>query len=256
MRYFVLLVTLVVTATNQTFFSQIESGKVGKDAKKVDKVKDKKQSSPKDSLTKDLPESSLFFATSVGQSFRILKENVGIYGEALGERSNETPVYGFQFQAGLRSQLDNNWFAVFGLGVNQNGEQYSYVASDSSYAYTTRYRHVTMPIGIQFNAGNQVRFVGTLGLQPQLFVSYQQSITSKDQTGEETKTKVKQLSTLNQFAISSFAQAGLEWRLSSQTSIYLTPELRYQLTNTFSKQAPYKHNAFVFGLQAGVFIGL
>lgn len=256
MKHFLLISSVLLLNANQAFFSQIESGKVGKDAKTVEKVKEKSQNTYKDSLTSDLPESSLFFATSVGQSYRLLEENVGIYGEALGERSNETPVYGFQFQAGLRSQLASNWFAIFGIGVNQNGEQYSFVASDSSYAYTTRYRHVCMPLGLQFNAGNQVRFVGALGLQPQLFVSYQQNIASKNQAGEETKTKVKQLSTLNQFAILSFAQAGLEWRLSSKTSIYLTPELRYQLTNTFTKQAPYRHNAFVFGLQAGVYIGL
>jgi hypothetical protein len=169
---------------------------------------------------------------------------------------NETAVLGFQLQAGLRSKLSNNFYAVFGIGVAQNGEQYAYSASDSSYAYTTRYRNIVLPLGLQFNTGNKLRFVGTVGIQPQLFLAYQQDIKSKTTTGEESTSKVKQLANVNPFTLSTFAQAGLEWRLTSEVSIYVTPELRYQLSNTFGKQAPYKHNAFVYGLQAGMHVGL
>lgn len=242
--------------TYSSLFAQIESGKVGKDAKKVEKVKKKTASPQADSMTTSLPESSLFLGVGAGQSYRLLAENTGIYGEPLGYRSDETPVLGFQFQAGLRSKLSNNFYAVFGIGVTQNGEQYAYSASDSSFSYTTRYRNIALPLGLQFNTGNKLRFVATVGVQPQLFLAYQQEVKSKTTAGEESSTKVKQLANLSPFTFASFAQAGLEWRLSSEVSMYLTPELRYQLSNTFGKQAPYKHNAFVYGLQVGIHVGL
>jgi hypothetical protein len=238
------------------FFSvqaQIESGKVGKEAEKVKQVKTKKVKEKKE--IGELAENSFFMAFDLGQSYRNLQPTTGLFGKPLGSKVDETPMLNFGAQIGIRSKLSQNFFFTGGIGLTQYGEQYTLSLPDSSSTYKTSYRHLSLPLGLQYVTGKKVRFSASFGLQPQLFMAYRQESSIRNSENVESKEAIKQNTSIQPFTLATFAELGLEIPLDNKVSLVVSPLFRYQLTSTFQRQTPHRHNAYSAGLKIGMVIG-
>jgi hypothetical protein len=239
-----------------SFFSvqaQIESGKVGKEAEKVKQVKTKKVKEKKE--LGEIADNSFIMAFDLGQSYRNLQPTTGLFGKPLGSKEDETPSLNFAANVGIRSKLAQNYFFVGGIGLAQYGEQYALSLPDSSSTYKTSYRHLALPLGIQYVIGRKIRFSASLGFQPQLFMRYRQESTIRNSENAESKETIKQNTTIQPFTLATFAELGLEIPLDNKVSLIVSPLFRYQLTSTFQRQTPHRHNAFYGGLKVGMIIG-
>jgi hypothetical protein len=233
--------------------SQIESGKVQKPIEREKKVKKAKT---KPLISDAIPETSLYASLGYGSSFRALKTNEGVFGEPLGTRANEVALLTPMFELGVRSQLKNNLFLQFGLSTNNVGEQYRFEEMDSVYAYSSRYNSIALPISVQFVKGKKVRFIGGIGLQPQLFLNSKQEITIVNSSNVETITDSETKAGFNTFTISAFTQIGVEWQFSSAAALTLVPTYKLQLNNTLDKQQPYIHRSTWLGANFGISLRL
>lgn len=260
MEFSHILKTLLVLLTVHSFsFSQIESGKVGGEKKteqKIEKIKPAKVKTPKEITPFVSSSTKLEIGMNVGMGFRSLSQNKSVFGEALGTKSEETPLFVSGYNLGIRSQLNSNFHLHFGFSLAQTGEQYRFEQADTLSAYQTKYTYFAVPIGIQFVAGKKLRFVAGLGLQPQLLAKTSTNLEFRDRYNATSSDKTSSKIGKQFFTLGSYANLGLEFQASKKVSVYLLPEIRYNLTNTFGKQEPHVHKGQFFGAQFGISIGI
>lgn len=250
-----LLILLFISSFS---FSQIETGKVKSKEEKKEKEKKSKEKAPRPVKEANYDPGTVFYlGGSLGYGYRTLKPNDGYFGEPLGERQHEEPLFTGGAALGMRTRLASHLYLDFGIALAKNGEQYSYedASSDSSYAYKTHYTQFAVPVKLQFVTGKKVRFVAAAGLQPQMFLGYRQTIKWTDSDNVNSTQTIKDATDINLFTIAGVANAGIEWQFSKAASLYLLPEFRYQLNSTFGKQAPYIHKGSFYGLQFGFSFG-
>ncbi len=256
---------LILICFTSFSFGQIETGKVKSPAEqKEEKQKEKQKEKEKQRAGKAgepvnyNPATVLYLGGSLGSGFRTLTSNDGYFGEPLGEKANETPLFTGGAAIGMKTRLANHLYLDFGIALAKNGESYDYSAtdSDSTYSYKSSYTHFAVPLKLQFITGQKVKFIAGAGLQPQMFLGYKQDIewtTTENVNGSRT---VKNKNDFNLFTIAAVANVGIEWQFSKYASLYLLPEFRTQLNSTYGKQAPYVHKGMFYGVQFGFSFGI
>lgn len=251
----ILLSAVMFTFTGLVSYGQIESGKVEEKKEKPDKSrqKEEKVSAGHKEITvlKD-PGTILYLGGGFGSAYRTLKPRPNYFGKELGEKANETAIYVPNFSIGGKLRIAKNIYFDLGISYAKTGEQYSFVASDTVYKYTNNYNYFAIPMKVQYIAGGKLKFIGGLGIQPQMVMSYRQHRewkTTKNLTHTET---VKYSNTVELFNIALLADIGLQYEVGKNINIYLLPEFRYHITNTFGKQSPQIHKGYFIGGQIGV----
>ena len=245
LKVLTILMFLPLTAS-----AQIESGKVGEG--KLSKPKRTKQIVLQKPVIEN-PNTIFYFGGGFGTTFRDLSENKGLFGKPLGERSNETSIIVPNFSLGVKTHLKQNFFLDLGVSLAMTGEQYQFKMQDSTYNYKSTYSYFAIPIKVQYIYGNKFKLSAGIGLQPQLFMGYKKEITWNDMDGKSGAQKVKK-DDINFFSIAALANLGVNWQVRKNTSIFLLPEVRYDLTDTYLKQAAFNRKGFFIGGQIGVAI--
>ena len=113
-----------------------------------------------------------------------------------------------------------------------------------------------MPIKLLYTYGKKVRLITGAGLVPQMLVGYKQSqkwTDSNNVDGSEEITVRKGLST---FVISAVFDLGVEFRMAEIWSLYIVPEYKLQLSNSFDEKNSFKHYGRSFGVNVGIGISL
>lgn len=236
-----------------TSHAQIETGKVG--GEKLSKPK-KVKAEVKEKTEIENPNTILYLGGGMGTAFRNLTVNDGLFGKPLGERANETSIIVPSFTVGVKTNLVKNVFLDLGVSFTKSGEQYAFKAQDSAYNYKSSYSYFAIPIKLQYIYGNKWKLIAGVGLQPQIFTGFKKEITwtnSNKKTGEQTLTKKDDI---NFFSISALANLGVSWQFRKNTSIFFLPEVRYDLSDTYMKQAAYDRKGFFIGGQIGLSIVL
>lgn len=245
---------LLIIFISSSAFAQIETGKTtGSPEKKVKKTKNKEML-----VIQKIPTSAFYIGGSFGLSSRLLSENEGLFGKPLGERANEKSIYTGGATIGFRNQIKSNWWIDFGASLAKNGESYDFKSAmnDSSYSYKTNYTYFAIPIKLQYITSGKVKFIAGLGVQPQLFMGYKQKIAWTDSTNVKSDLTIKENKQINFFTIAAIGNIGLSWQIKPNVSIYVLPEIRMQLNNSFQKQSPYIHKGLFYGVQAGLSFGI
>lgn len=246
----VLTILLILPASS---YAQIESGKVG--APKISnqkKAKIKAQEKPEIGN----PNTIFYLGGGFGSAFRDLSENKGLFGKPLGERADETSVLVPNFSMGLKTNLKKNLFLDLGISFNSSGEQHVFKYQDSTFKYKNTYSYFAIPIKIQYIRGNKLKMIVGVGLQPQILTGFKKDISwtnSKGKTGEQT-TRNKE--DFNLFSISALANLGVSWQIKKNTSLFLLPEFRYDLSDTYLKQAAFNRKGFFIGGQVGISVAI
>jgi hypothetical protein len=197
----------------------------------------------------------LYFNFNRSKTFRTLLENGPIYGKPLGERENEVALGLWSMGVGFRSELKYGLQFGAGIGYMTNGEQYSYEEPDTSFKYQSKYRYITMPLMLNYHCGNLIQFVSGVGVIPGMFMNFtqdQQSVTRQNLQSKETIKEKGGSQSYNAFIFSGFINAGVQLKYSKFWSLYIVPEYRIQLNNSFQKNQPFIHKANAFGVNFGL----
>lgn len=248
-RFFSILFLLLFV--NTFALTQIESGKVSKPVQKPSQEEKK----PAKAMNYS-PATTIYVGGGMGSSFRSLSINEGLFAKPLGERANEEATFVGAATIGVRNRISSSFLLDFGVSYVGNGEKYAFSGVDTSFSYRTSYNYLAIPLKVQYVTGKKVKFLVGAGIQPQLFLSSNRKSTwvdSENKSGSETEKLNK---TMNFFTLSAIANAGIEWQVGSTTSLFLMPEFRYQLTNSYTKQTPYIHKGIYYGVQLGLSFGL
>jgi hypothetical protein len=181
-----------------------------------------------------------------------LSQNTAFLTVPLGERANETSLKVWSYQFGLCSPISRHLYFDGGLGLVQTGEHYTWNSSttDSSYQYTTKYRYFGMPLQLKYQTGKDVIFFMGAGVIPQLFQSYEQSISWTDSLGNAGKQTLNDESMCQSFVLSATASTGLQLHFKSNYGLRFSVYYRYQLTNSYGPYQYFKH--YSSGLGGGV----
>lgn len=229
--------------------AQIETGKVG--GPKISKSK-KSKVKPEEKSTIVDPSTLFYFGGGFGSAFRNLSENEGLFGKPLGERVKETNILVPSFTLGVKTILKKNLFLDLGISITSSGEQYAFKTSDSSFNSKNTYSYFAIPIKVQYIRGNKLKMIAGIGLQPQILTGFKKEnswTNSKGKTGEQTSRNKEDLQV---FSFSAIANLGVSLQVKKNISLFLLPEFRYDLSDTYTKQAAYNRKGFFIGGQVGI----
>lgn len=237
------LLLLLILFFAQQAFSQIV----------IEETKKPKKEKKVDTLKVDIPSTSrIYFVANISRNYRLLKENKEPYGDTLGLRALETHLNSWSFGVGIQNDINEFLSWDGGISYLRNGEQYNFESDDSTYSYQTQYSYIAMPVRINYFIGKEIKFTIGAGLVPQMFSGYKQEIqwtTSKEVKESETvETKMG----FNSFILSSIISAGVQLKMQKNWMLYVSPEVRIQLTSSYEKQADYIHKNRAYGLTFGL----
>lgn len=234
-------------------FSQIEISKESTmKEEKEQKVKKEKEIKNNDSLST----TSIYINSNWSYTPRKLITNEGLFGDSLGERANEKAGNKWSFGLGFRTQIHKHFALEGGISFLRNSEKYDFDGVDTAYSYVSEYSYIALPIKLYYTYGESIKFIGGVGVTPQMFVRYKQERNWKSSDGKEESEKFKSTTGFNSFTISATISAGVEVELGKRVGVQLIPEYRIQLTSSNNKQDPYKHFARAIGINAGLVIRL
>ena len=239
------------------FFNGQSQILIGGETSATDKnLKAKKDKSKSDSLRLNIPEagSAIYFCANHSKSFRYLESNGELYGESLGLRADETSLNTWSFGIGIQNKLTKHLMWDGGISFLNNGESYLFTGKDTSYAYQSYYKYISMPFRLNYtySIGNALKLYFGGGLLPQLFSSYRQDrqwTTSKNYKQEET---IKTKTGYNTFAISALFNIGLMLNFQNNWSLLVSPEARIQFNSSYTKISEYVHKNRAYGLTFGL----
>ena len=221
---------------------------ISKETTKEKQKKDKKEE--RDKVEVD-GTTSVFFTSNWSYTTRKLIENDGYFGDSLGARADETGIGNWSFTLGFRNQLKDFLLWEGGVAFMQNGEQYSFEQSDSSYNYQTKYMYIAVPLKLYYTYGSSVKLLVGAGIVPQMFMGYRQNVQYTTTEGDSDNEEIKTKSGYNSFVLSAAFNLGVEIELSKSWSAVILPEYKLQLNSTYDKNDSYKH----FGRSLGVNFG-
>jgi len=194
--------------------------------------------------------SSIYVGFGYLSTFRDLTPNESHLNTPLGERANEVarwlPNYSLRIGIPVMRVLK----IIGGIEFQQNGESYSWYSetSDSSFAYQTGYRYISMPIHLSAGYGNKLRLYGSTGISPGIFSSYLQKRQWQDAEGSNFSDEISIQNDCNTFVISLQADFGVQYSINSDFGILLTGHYRKQLNNSFKEFEDYIHKAYALGI--------
>lgn len=183
---------------------------------------------------------------------RTLQERDNLFGDSLGIRENETPLWTSSFEFGYRASVNPWMMAEFGIEFNQIGVQYVSPEEDEFLRYQRVKRSLSVPIRAVFQWGDRFLLQGGVGVAPKMFLSSLYTEVTKNQFGFEEETTEKLKDNYNYFNIDVIANLGVRWNLGRNLGVYFIPEFRYSLLDTYQKQTPHVQHLYGVYLRWGV----
>lgn len=206
-----------------------------------------------DKVNLDLP--NFYVSMNTSSSYRKLETNEDFLLIPLNERANEIPLFTNSFSIGVNGKVYKNIGWDGAIAFIQNGEQYSFSDMDSSFSYKTRYRYISMPVRINytFNFGSKFGCKLGLGIAPLLFINYKQDQEWDTTEGSNGSNSIKTNVGFNSAVFNFSSYLYFIYRLPSNFGLFVGPEYRYQLNNSYEKTADYKHYSRALGITFGVY---
>lgn len=230
-------------------FSYESYGQIEISKESTEKVKEEKKEEL--AAAKSTSDSEFFLSANWSSSSRLLRENVGLYGDPLNERGDESTLGIWSFGIGFRSQVKPHLAWEGGISFLRNGESYLFEASDSMFSYQTRYAYIAMPVKAYYTLGKDLKFYAGGGLIPQMFLQYNQDQKWTTATNTPGEASIKQRNGFAPVVLSLVASIGIQANMGNSWNVFVFPEYRYQLTNSYVVTDSYEH----FGRSLGVSFG-
>jgi hypothetical protein len=194
----------------------------------------------------------LFLGMSQVYGNRTLKERDNLFGDSLGIRENEIPLWTRSFEFGYRSSV-NRWMMVeFGVEYNQIGIQYQSPEGADFLKYERMKRYLSVPFRAVFQWGNRFLIQGSVGIAPKMFMSTRYKTVVKNNFDKEEETVVKLKDNYTYFNMDVVANLGVRWNLGRNLGVYFIPEFRYGLLDTYKNQTPHVQHLYGLYLRWGL----
>ncbi len=227
-------------------FSQIESGKTipkNKDKEKEIKLKKIK---PIDTTQTNF----IFFTFSQGNSFRKFNITDEFFSSKFENNLKEKEIKTSNFHLELKTPVKNNFFIQFGIANQNYGESFE-KTGDTSFIYTTKYKHFSVPIKLGVEHGKKLKFFISSGFQLQMLASYKKIETLKIPQQKESEEIFKTDSNLRPLSLAFNSNAGIVYRFNA-FSFALSAEYIRQLNSTYLPQKAYSHKPYFYGVNIGI----
>ena len=198
--------------------------------------------------------STIYIGFGYLNTFRDLAPNTSHLNTPLGERANEISRWLPNYSLRIGVPVLRVFKIIGGIEFQQNGESYNWnsTESDSSFAYQTSYRYISMPVHISIGYGNKLRVYGSAGISPGIFSSYVQKQQWQDKDGSDFTDENRVQNDCNSFVISLQADFGIHYSINSNFGIQMTAHYRKQLNSTFKEFEDYIHKAYALGLNTSI----
>lgn len=219
-------------------------------------IKEKKEKKVKPEKDKTKTGVEFFVGVSPALTYRTLTVNDGIFGQPLGQRVDEKPMWSVGYNLGVRTPLAKGFKLEIGAGYESNKEKYDFESSDSIYRYTNNYHSISIPIKLAYTYGDQIKFYGALGIVPKGFISMTKRETVLDINNKESLIKSRERDGYNLFLLDATASIGTQIKLSENYGVFANIEGRRQLTSNYNKQNSYVRKPFALGFNIGIEIYL
>ncbi len=252
MKRIIILIVFINILT--TFgFGQIQIG--GDQPKEKKEKKEKVKKDPNDSTEYSL---RLFVGTTVAGTYRTLEPNKNeLFADSLGVRADEKSLTRWSFQLGFTSDINKSLMWEAGVAFMQNGEQYSFSATDTSHNYTSRYSWLGVPLKLYYKHDfNKLRLQVGAGVIPQMQMKFRREDTFLNREGTNSTVETKTINGMNTFSISAVGNIGLHYSITNRFGAFVQFEYRHQLMSSYLKTYPYIHKGTSIGANFGLTFGL
>ncbi|MBI2258448.1 MAG: hypothetical protein HYU67_06070 [Flavobacteriia bacterium] len=200
---------------------------------------------------KDSSDVSFFIEYSPGLSFRKLYPNDDFISKPLGIKENEKFLFTHSFSLGIEHLIAPKLFLRIGLSGVNFGEKYSNNSNDSIVKYSNHYRTIGIPLHLGFKSKGKVSFSFSAGFQALFLVHFIQKY-SLEWNGIKESNKLKQDKDRKQTLLAVNADVRCSFPINKLFNGYLGLGFTKQLTNSYNKQADYKHYSCLFNLRGGI----
>lgn len=260
-KFIIFFASVCIFITTNYSFSQIQSGKVvpAGQEEPVKPEKERKKKKKKERIpflaneTDSTYNSYLLFGSGVLFSQPINYETHTLFSKPMTLQKEEkgivVPIVGINYKVNIVKGL----YANFGIDYSKTGEKFSWksTVSDSAYSYKNTYQLLSIPIGLNYIVGKKVKFIGGLGVAPNLTFGSKQFLEVTTTDKKVSSSKIPLRNSVTDFNIAGYVQAGVQFRIVNGFYFYLIPEFRYSFLNTLNKQATYARKAWQVGAQFG-----
>jgi hypothetical protein len=189
-------------------------------------------------------------------TMRKLSENIAPFGDSLGNRATETNRNCWSYGIAVVNKLSSYLRWTGGISYLRNGENYAYEDTelDSVFTSQTTYGYISLPLQLEYTTGKKICFYAGIGVVPQVFSRYRQEQKWKvGEASEQTQTlRVKPGYAPTMFVLSATANVGIQLQMGTGFSIFLEPQLRWQLGSSYNKQDEYIHKNRSYGFNVGI----
>jgi len=198
--------------------------------------------------------SSIYVGFGYLNTFRDLMPNENHLNTPLGERASEISRWLPNFSLRIGIPVMKVFKINGGIEFQQNGESYIWNSSDSdsSFAYQTSFRYISMPVHLSIEYGKKLRVYGSTGISPGIFNSYLQKQQWQVAEGSDFSDEISVQNDCNSFVISLQADFGVHYSINSDIGVQLTAHYRKQLNNTYKEFEDYVHKAYALGMNFSV----
>ena len=188
-----------------------------------------------DSLTHQTAGKSNFYMA--GQLFNASRSIEDLStGNKFDSLSFQKPINTGGFELGTSINLSEKLFLTVGVNYFGGGESWSYAdsLSDSTFLYNNKYRQIAVPIRLNLQFGDALKWYGFVGLIPSSILGrrYESSYTNANGSLTENDIVVDQ-ENINAFQFIGTVGTGLSYDLGD-IKIFSHIEYRRHFTNTYT----------------------
>ncbi len=188
----------------------------------------------------DKPKSGdeLYVGLSNVYGFRTMKQRDNLFGQALGIKADEIPMWTMSYDLGYRIKMQERFSLEFGIEFNQIGFQYRTLQDSSFVGYDFKIQGFTTPLRGNLQWGKDLIFNLGAGIAPRMLMNSRFTTIEKDSFGKEQRNTLSKTDGFTSFNLDLLINAGLRWNFAEHIGLYFIPEFRYGLFDVYQKQSP------------------
>lgn len=180
------------------------------------------------------------------------------YDGQFQNRSEETPKWAFSTEVGMKVNIKPFLQVGVGFSYSQYKMNYTYakpdtVNIDTAYSYDRIHQYIGIPIRLNMihGKGKFKFFYGVTALPSMQLnqIQYKNYTTSEGQVVQDEKSVNKNSISAFQLIVGGFL--GAEYHFSDNFSAFVSPEFRYNITNT-NYNMRFKNNLYGLAIRIGI----
>jgi hypothetical protein len=198
---------------------------------------------------------AIFGGISNVYGYRTLKVREGLFAQPLGVRADERALWTSSFELGCRVEMYEKFSLEFGMEFNRMGLQYRTPTDSVFVGYNQVIRGLTSPVRCVFQPlkfGENFLIQFGAGAAPRMFMASKLTEIRLNSLGQEEEFVTIEKNGFNYFNVDVLTNIGFRWNFGESLGLYIIPEFRYGLLDSYDKQHPYIQHNYALYLRWGL----